>query len=44
MLVLAGLTIVSAVVTSVFVASGRRPSAPVPAAPPRVHGCAVPTS
>ncbi|WP_432936341.1 MFS transporter [Kribbella sp. CA-253562] len=43
MLVLAGLAIVSAVVTSVFVASGRRPSARVPAAPPRVHGCAVPT-
>ncbi|MFG1912138.1 MFS transporter [Kribbella sp. NPDC048928] len=43
MLVMAGLSVVAAVITSLYVARGRTPAAHLPATP-RVHGCAVPVS
>jgi sugar phosphate permease len=44
MLVLAGVSVVGAVITVLFVASGRPKVAQMPPAQPRLHGCAVPTS
>jgi EmrB/QacA subfamily drug resistance transporter len=44
MLVLAGVSVVGAVITVLFVASGRPTVAQLPHAQPRLHGCAVPTS
>jgi EmrB/QacA subfamily drug resistance transporter len=43
MLVMAALSVVAAVITMVFVASGRPAATRLPATP-RVHGCAVPVS
>jgi EmrB/QacA subfamily drug resistance transporter len=43
MLVMAAVSVVSAVITMLFVARGRPPATRVPATP-RVHGCAVPVS
>jgi len=43
MLVMAAVSVVSAAITMLFVASGRPPATRVPATP-RVHGCAVPVS
>jgi EmrB/QacA subfamily drug resistance transporter len=43
MLVMAALSVVAAVITMVFVASGRPAASRLPATP-RVHGCAVPVS
>ncbi|TDW22626.1 MFS transporter [Kribbella kalugense] len=43
MLVMAGLSVVAAVITMVFVARGRPTTSHLPATP-RVHGCAVPVS
>jgi sugar phosphate permease len=44
MLVMAGLSVIAAAITTLFVARSRPPAAQLPAAAPRVHGCAVPTS
>jgi hypothetical protein len=43
MLVMAGLSVVAAVITMLFVARTRPTAAQLPASTPRVHGCAVPT-
>jgi EmrB/QacA subfamily drug resistance transporter len=41
MVTMAALSVVAAAVTAVFVSRGRAAATPVPAATPRVHGCAV---
>ncbi|RZT28020.1 EmrB/QacA subfamily drug resistance transporter [Kribbella sp. VKM Ac-2569] len=43
MLVMAGLSVVAALITFLYVARGRPPATQLPATP-RVHGCAVPVS
>jgi EmrB/QacA subfamily drug resistance transporter len=42
MLVMAGLSIAAAVITALFVSHGRIPASSLPAASPRVSGCALP--
>ena len=44
MLVMSGLSVAAAIITTLFVARSRPPAAQVPAVAPRIHGCAVPTS
>jgi MFS family permease len=43
MLVMAGLSVVAAAITTLFVSRSRTPIEKLPMAAPRVHGCAVPT-
>ncbi|TCO42342.1 EmrB/QacA subfamily drug resistance transporter [Kribbella antiqua] len=43
MLVMAALSVSAAVITTLFVSRGRTPVRKLPAAAPRIHGCAVPT-